>query len=67
MNTITYTIPENLLQAIVGTLNQMPAAQSRAILNALEAECARQDKERADQAEADKRAAILAEAAERLA
>lgn len=43
---MTYTLPENIMQAIVGTLNQMPAMQSRAILNAIEAECAKQDKAR---------------------
>lgn len=61
MNTITYTITENLLQAIAGTLNQIPAGQSRHLLNAIEAECKRQDDERAEKAEAEKRAAIIAE------
>ena len=57
----TYTFPENLIQAIAGALNQMPAHQSRGVLNALESTCAQQDQERAQKAEADKREAIKAE------
>ena len=57
----TYAIPQDLIQAIAGVLNQMPAHQSRGVLNALESTCAQQDQERAQKAEADKREAIKAE------
>jgi hypothetical protein len=62
MKQTTYTLPDNILQATVQLLNQLPAAQSRHLLNAIEAECKRQDDERAAKADADKRTAILAEA-----
>jgi hypothetical protein len=60
---MTYTLPESILQAIVHSLNQQPAGSVRQLLNAIEAECAKQDKERADAAEAEKREAIKAELA----
>ena len=43
---IAYTVPAELMQAIVSTLNTMPAGQVRALLNAIEAECVRQDQMR---------------------
>ena len=55
---MTYAIPDNLLQAIVGLLNSMPAGQSRGVLNAIEAECTKQD----EKAKADQLAAHVAEA-----
>jgi hypothetical protein len=51
--TISYEVQEGLLQAIVATLNEMPAGRVRSLLNAIEAECQRQDQAR-DQAEKDR-------------
>lgn len=42
----TYAINADLLQAIVGLLNAMPAGQVRSILNAIEHTAAEQDKQR---------------------
>lgn len=39
----TYTLPADLLQAIVHHLNTQPAGIVRGMLNAVEAECLRQD------------------------
>lgn len=47
----TYTLPQGLLQAIVSNLNEQPAFKTRELLNAVEAECSRQDQERAQQAQ----------------
>lgn len=38
-----YSLPTPLVQAIVQVLNEMPARATRALLNAIEAECLRQD------------------------
>lgn len=57
----TYTLSENLMQAVVSTLNEMPAARVRGLLNAIEAECVQQDQARADKAAAEQREAIKAE------
>lgn len=43
----TYIIPESLLQGLVNLLQELPARVSRTLLNDLEAECQRQDAERA--------------------
>lgn len=48
-----YRLPAQLLQAIVSTLNELPARQVRALLNAIEGECLRQDAARAEQAWAE--------------
>jgi hypothetical protein len=53
----TYTLSEHLLQAVVSTLNELPAGRVRPLLNAIEGECVQQDKARADQARADADAA----------
>lgn len=45
--TISYQLPQALLQAIVDNLNAQPAGQTRPLLNGIEAECKRQDDERA--------------------
>lgn len=44
----TYALPDQLVQAVVDLLNEMPARASRGVLNALEAECTRQDAERVE-------------------
>lgn len=54
----TYTLPEGLLQAIVSNLYGQPAAQSHELLNAIKAECTRQDQARAEAALAQQRQAI---------
>lgn len=54
----TYAIGEGLLQAIIHNLNAQPAAQSRGLLNAIEAECHAQDQARAQKAQAEQREAI---------
>lgn len=41
----TYQVPENLLQAIVNILNNLPAFQVRAILNQVEDLCKSQQSE----------------------
>lgn len=43
----TYNLPEPMVQAIVHVLNNLPAGQVRGLLNAIEAETARQDDEAA--------------------
>lgn len=43
-----YTFPAPLVQAVVATLNQMPAHAVRGILNDIEAHCVRQDGEHAE-------------------
>lgn len=48
--TTTYTVPDNLLQAIASALAQLPSGQTRGLLNALEHETTRQDRERAEAA-----------------
>lgn len=63
MNTKTetpdaYRLPVQLLQAIVSTLGELPARQVRALLNAIEAECLRQDEARAGQTQAAQAAAV---------
>lgn len=40
----TYTIPADLLQAIVNVLNEQPAKVTRSMLNAVEHFCGEQDK-----------------------
>lgn len=67
MSPNTYAIPEPLLAATIDLLNRLPAGQARQLLNALEAECTRQDRERADVAEAKKREQIAAEVRAELA
>lgn len=57
----TYTLAAELLQAIVHNLNSQPAASTRGLLNAIEGECARQDKQRADEAATKQRESIHAE------
>ena len=57
----TYALTEPLLQAIVATLNDLPAGRVRGLLNAIEASCMDQDKARATQALAVQRAALQAE------
>lgn len=52
MNEQTYVIPAPLLQHVVNLLNDLPARTSRTALNAIEAECARQDQARLQKAEA---------------
>ncbi len=61
MTAQTYTLPQPLLQAIANNLNAQPAAHSRELLNAIEAECTRQDAERAQAAQAAQREALRAE------
>lgn len=51
MNDQTYSLPAPLLQHVVNLLNDLPAKTSRAALNAIEAECTRQDRERQEQAQ----------------
>lgn len=58
MNVETYTLPAELLQAIVNHLNQQPAGAVRPLLNAIEVECVRQDRARAE-ADAEKQLAEL--------
>lgn len=41
-----YSLPGDLLQAIVNVLNEQPARITRALLNAIEAECIKQDQAR---------------------
>lgn len=53
-----YSIGEMLMQAIVSTLNELPARQVRALLNAIEVECAQQDQARTLQAQAGQQAAV---------
>lgn len=50
MDNITYALPQKLVQAVVDLLNELPARASRPLLNGIEAECLRQDAERAHQA-----------------
>lgn len=57
----TYAMSENLLQSIVSALGEMPARATRGLLNAIEAEIVRQDRERAEQRQAEQRAALRAE------
>lgn len=57
----TYTLPQDLLQAMVSALAAMPAAQSRTLLNAIEQTCAQQDQERAAKDKADALAAAKAQ------
>ena len=64
MNQKTYSINEQLLQAIVNQLNQQPAGATRGLLNAIEQTCFEQDKSAADKAAADQREAIKAELAD---
>jgi hypothetical protein len=57
----TYSIPQNLLQAIVSNISEQPAYKVRDLLNAIEAECSKQDQERTQQAETQRRESIKAE------
>lgn len=57
----TYTFTDGLVQAIVNNLNAQPAAQTRGLLNVIEAECAQQDKERAQSQRDEERQAIETE------
>lgn len=57
----TYTLAAELLQAIVHNLNSQPAASTRGLLNAIEGECTRQDRERVDEATGKQREAMRAE------
>lgn len=43
---VIYSLPANLVQAVVNILNELPARLVRPTLNAIEAECVRQDGER---------------------
>lgn len=43
----TYNLPADLVQSIANLLGELPARVSRSQLNALEAECTRQDEQRA--------------------
>lgn len=61
MQTTTYSISEQLMQAIVQVLNTTPCGQSRQVLNAIEHACTEQDKERAAKADADLREQIKAD------
>lgn len=61
MNPTTYTLTEMLLQAIVRELEAQPAGRTRHILNAIEAEAARQDQERAQAAQQAERERVAAE------
>jgi hypothetical protein len=58
---INYSLPDGLLQAIISNLNRQPAVETRGLLNGIEAECVRQDQERADAAAARQREAIAEE------
>lgn len=58
---MTYNLPETLLQAIVGVLNQIPAGQSRALLNAIEYEVKQQDSDASARADEERRNTIKAE------
>jgi hypothetical protein len=60
-NQQTYTFPADLVQAVISTLNQAPAYQTRGLLNALEQACTEQDKAAQDKAAADAREAQKAE------
>ena len=57
-----YTIPQDVLQAAVGLLNEMPAHKSRYVLNAIEEVCTKQDRERAEQQDQEKVASAISEA-----
>lgn len=50
----TYNIPQDLLQAAVSLLNEMPAMKSRYVLNAIEQTCQQQDQQRSQEAEQKK-------------
>lgn len=58
INPNTYVIGENLLQAVVSALNEMPAARVRQLLNAIESECVTQDRSRAEEAKASAEASM---------
>ncbi len=47
-----YSIGATIMQAIVSTLNDLPARQVRGLLNAIEVECLQQDEARAAPANA---------------
>lgn len=51
MEPTTYAFSQDLVQAIVSSLNEMPALRVRGLLNAIENECMKQDRARAQQAE----------------
>jgi hypothetical protein len=51
---MTYTLTQELVQAIVHTLNQQPAGTVRPLLNAIEQTCTEQDRAAADKALQDK-------------
>jgi len=57
----TYAIPENLLQALVGVVNELPAGRVRGLLNAVENLCMEQDKKRADDELAELKSQIQTE------
>ena len=57
----TYALPQDLLQAIVSTLNQQPAGQVRPLLNAIEQTCLAQDQAEKAKADAEAREALKAE------
>lgn len=59
-NPTAYTFSSELVQAVINQLNQAPAYQTRALLNALEGECLKQDKVSKDKADADARDIICA-------
>jgi hypothetical protein len=61
MNSVTYSIPYDLMQGIVSHLSTMPAGQVRGLLNAIEGTCIEQDKARADAATAQLREEIKRE------
>lgn len=56
-----YELPEEMLQAVVGLLNELPAGRVRGLLNALELECHGQDLARQEAATAQQRREWLAE------
>ena len=63
---VTYAVPEHLMQAIANNLNEQPARSSRGLLNAIEALCAEQEKQRQEAAQAAQREAIEAELKKKL-
>lgn len=48
-NQTRYSLPAEVVQAIVNVLNDQPARVTRGVLNAIEAECLQQDQARAVQ------------------
>lgn len=63
----TYAIPVDLLQAVVNNLNGQPAHATRLLLNEIERECAKQDRQASDDAALEQRNAMRAELRSELA